>query len=350
MARELGVGRSAVRTALARLEHEGLVEHERHRGARVRLVGARGGGGDPRDARCARGAGRPSRGVATPTPERRARACARSSTGCAGASTPATCSAPPIRTRCCTVGSSRSRGHAHRGAADRHAQVPARPLPVPDDPAARAAASARSPSTARSSRRSPPATRRRGAGHADHLSHVAEALRRGWQGDHGRDQAVRPRPRTSARRLRHPHAHLARRGRAQDRRHHARPAIPRTRHGRVRAEVPLRLDGRARGGGPRRRPRDQRARRDRAQPCGRRHQPARGRDRRARGRPDRLASDRRLGQRVARAGGARRAPRSRCGSSSNSNCASRASRSRRCRSCDEQDGTRAAGAARGSGA
>ena len=41
LARELGVGRSAVRTALARLEHEGLVEHERHRGARVRLVGAR---------------------------------------------------------------------------------------------------------------------------------------------------------------------------------------------------------------------------------------------------------------------------------------------------------------------
>ena len=33
VARELGVGRSAVRTALARLEHEGLVEHERHRGA-----------------------------------------------------------------------------------------------------------------------------------------------------------------------------------------------------------------------------------------------------------------------------------------------------------------------------
>jgi DNA-binding GntR family transcriptional regulator len=41
VARELGVGRSAVRTALARLEHEGLVEHERHRGARVRLVGSR---------------------------------------------------------------------------------------------------------------------------------------------------------------------------------------------------------------------------------------------------------------------------------------------------------------------
>jgi DNA-binding GntR family transcriptional regulator len=36
----LGVGRSAVRTALARLEQEGLVEHEPHRGARVRLVDA----------------------------------------------------------------------------------------------------------------------------------------------------------------------------------------------------------------------------------------------------------------------------------------------------------------------
>jgi DNA-binding GntR family transcriptional regulator len=38
LARELGVGRSAVRTALVRLEQEGLVEHERHRGARVRLI------------------------------------------------------------------------------------------------------------------------------------------------------------------------------------------------------------------------------------------------------------------------------------------------------------------------
>jgi DNA-binding GntR family transcriptional regulator len=35
---ELGVGRSAIRTALARLDQEGLVEHERNRGARVRLV------------------------------------------------------------------------------------------------------------------------------------------------------------------------------------------------------------------------------------------------------------------------------------------------------------------------
>jgi DNA-binding GntR family transcriptional regulator len=38
LTRAFGVGRSAVRTALARLEQEGLVEHERHRGARVRLV------------------------------------------------------------------------------------------------------------------------------------------------------------------------------------------------------------------------------------------------------------------------------------------------------------------------
>ncbi len=38
LTRKLGVGRSAVRTALARLEQEGLVAHERHRGARVRLV------------------------------------------------------------------------------------------------------------------------------------------------------------------------------------------------------------------------------------------------------------------------------------------------------------------------
>jgi DNA-binding GntR family transcriptional regulator len=38
LTRRIGVGRSAVRTALARLEHEGLVELEPHRGARVRLV------------------------------------------------------------------------------------------------------------------------------------------------------------------------------------------------------------------------------------------------------------------------------------------------------------------------
>lgn len=38
LAGSLGVSRTVIRTALARLEHEGLVEHERHRGARVRLV------------------------------------------------------------------------------------------------------------------------------------------------------------------------------------------------------------------------------------------------------------------------------------------------------------------------
>jgi DNA-binding GntR family transcriptional regulator len=38
LTRRLGVGRSAVRAALARLEHEGLVQLEPHRGARVRRV------------------------------------------------------------------------------------------------------------------------------------------------------------------------------------------------------------------------------------------------------------------------------------------------------------------------
>ena len=38
LARSLGVSRTIVRTALARLEQEGLVQHERNRGARVRLV------------------------------------------------------------------------------------------------------------------------------------------------------------------------------------------------------------------------------------------------------------------------------------------------------------------------
>jgi len=38
---KLGVKRTAVRAALARLAHEGLVEHERNRGAKVRLIGER---------------------------------------------------------------------------------------------------------------------------------------------------------------------------------------------------------------------------------------------------------------------------------------------------------------------
>src|SRR4051812_38567335 len=38
LAQRLGVGRAAVRAALARLEQEGLVEHEPNRGARVRAI------------------------------------------------------------------------------------------------------------------------------------------------------------------------------------------------------------------------------------------------------------------------------------------------------------------------
>lgn len=38
LSNQLGVGRAAVRMALVRLEHDGLVERERHRGARVRRV------------------------------------------------------------------------------------------------------------------------------------------------------------------------------------------------------------------------------------------------------------------------------------------------------------------------
>lgn len=37
----LGLGRAAIRMALVRLEHDGLVERERHRGARVRRVSER---------------------------------------------------------------------------------------------------------------------------------------------------------------------------------------------------------------------------------------------------------------------------------------------------------------------
>jgi DNA-binding GntR family transcriptional regulator len=43
VSRVLGLGRAAVRTALARLEQEGLVQHVRNRGSRVRLV-------EPREA------------------------------------------------------------------------------------------------------------------------------------------------------------------------------------------------------------------------------------------------------------------------------------------------------------
>src|SRR5205809_4505353 len=38
LAQSLGTGRAAIRTALARLEQEGVVERERYRGARVRLI------------------------------------------------------------------------------------------------------------------------------------------------------------------------------------------------------------------------------------------------------------------------------------------------------------------------
>jgi DNA-binding GntR family transcriptional regulator len=41
LSQRLGVGRAAVRTALVRLESDGLVERERHRGAKVRLVDQR---------------------------------------------------------------------------------------------------------------------------------------------------------------------------------------------------------------------------------------------------------------------------------------------------------------------
>ena len=38
LAQSLGAGRAAIRTALARLEQDGLIERERYRGARVRLI------------------------------------------------------------------------------------------------------------------------------------------------------------------------------------------------------------------------------------------------------------------------------------------------------------------------
>jgi DNA-binding GntR family transcriptional regulator len=41
LSQRLGAGRAAIRTALVRLASDGLVEHERHRGAKVRLVDER---------------------------------------------------------------------------------------------------------------------------------------------------------------------------------------------------------------------------------------------------------------------------------------------------------------------
>jgi DNA-binding GntR family transcriptional regulator len=41
LSKQLGLGRAAVRMALVHLEHDGLVERERHRGARVRRVSER---------------------------------------------------------------------------------------------------------------------------------------------------------------------------------------------------------------------------------------------------------------------------------------------------------------------
>src|SRR4051812_49156303 len=47
LARRLGLGRAAIRMALVRLEHDGLVERERNRGARVRRAGGGAAGGGP---------------------------------------------------------------------------------------------------------------------------------------------------------------------------------------------------------------------------------------------------------------------------------------------------------------
>src|SRR3954463_3391364 len=74
LARRLGLGRAAVRMALVRLEHDGLVERERNPGARGRGGGGRAGGGGARG-----GAGGPrARGRAkarrSRAAERRARA------------------------------------------------------------------------------------------------------------------------------------------------------------------------------------------------------------------------------------------------------------------------------------
>src|SRR5690242_21175305 len=41
LSQTFGLSRAAVRTALVRLEQDGLVTHERHRGAKVRLVSER---------------------------------------------------------------------------------------------------------------------------------------------------------------------------------------------------------------------------------------------------------------------------------------------------------------------
>ena len=105
------MSRAAVRNALIRLEQEGLVVREPHRGARVRQVTRPRGDRDPPGARRARGARRPpDRGA-----DRRGRR--RAPAGAPGAaprrsSSPATCSAPRTRTPTCTRRSSSCPGTA----------------------------------------------------------------------------------------------------------------------------------------------------------------------------------------------------------------------------------------------
>ena len=102
----LGVGRTAVRTALVRLAQEGLVVHERNRGARVRYV-------DETEAveivlaRAALEALAVRQAAEHATARRRRRAARDPRRD--DASTRATCSAPRRRTRCCTPSCSSSR-------------------------------------------------------------------------------------------------------------------------------------------------------------------------------------------------------------------------------------------------
>ena len=106
LAEQLGQSRGAVRTALLRLEHDGLVVRERNRGARVRRVDA-AEAVEILEARAALeslAAGSPPSGARTP----RSRSCAPSPPRWSASTRPASCWRCPSATRGCTAGSWRS--------------------------------------------------------------------------------------------------------------------------------------------------------------------------------------------------------------------------------------------------
>ena len=92
----LGFGRAAVRMALVRLEHDGLVQRERHRGARVRRV-SESEAVEILEARAAL-EGLAARHAAVNADDAASNGCARSSRRCAICASAGTCSASRMST------------------------------------------------------------------------------------------------------------------------------------------------------------------------------------------------------------------------------------------------------------